>query len=171
MTDKERLLSGLAVSLFVHFLLFGLHAPLAALQPSGATVVELDLPSLGAFHAPQAGLGLGPSPPQAEEDAKAADRRRRAFLKYLDDLDDAVHARRLDAGDRGLLGVATYSFQALADGSFTAPVLCASSGDPRLDATARRAILAASGRVKRPAILGRAPIPVILQVKYQYELR
>ena len=51
------------------------------------------------------------------------------------------------------------------------PVLRASSGSPELDASARRAVLAASGKVRRPAIIGTEPIPVILHVKYQYGLR
>ena len=57
------------------------------------------------------------------------------------------------------------------DGTFTDPVLRASSGSPQLDASARRAVLAASGKVRRPAIIGTEPIPVILHVKYQYGLR
>ena len=42
-------------------------------------------------------------------------------------------------------------------------------------AAARRlgalAVLAASGKVRRPAIIGTEPIPVILHIKYQYGLR
>ena len=61
--------------------------------------------------------------------------------------------------------------KAAPDGTFTDPVLRASSGSPQLDASARRAVLAASGKVRRPAIIGTEPIPVILHVKYQYGLR
>ncbi|MFR3457405.1 MAG: TonB family protein [Bilophila wadsworthia] len=103
--------------------------------------------------------------------ADAADRKRQAFLRYLDDIDEAVHARRLDGGETGLIGVAEYMFTVRPDGTFTDPVLRASSGSPQLDASARRAVLAASGKVRRPAIIGTEPIPVILHVKYQYGLR
>ena len=103
--------------------------------------------------------------------ADAADRKRQAFLRYLDDIDEAVHARRLDGGETGLIGVAEYMFTVRPDGTFTDPVLRASSGSAQLDTSARRAILAASGKVRRPAIIGTEPIPVILHVKYQYGLR
>ncbi len=69
------------------------------------------------------------------------------------------------------MGVAEYMFTVRPDGTFTDPVLRASSGSPQLDASARRAVLAASGKVRRPAIIGTEPIPVILHVKYQYGLR
>ena len=77
----------------------------------------------------------------------------------------------LDGGETGLIGVAEYMFTVRPDGTFTDPVLRASSGSPQLDASARRAVLAASGKVRRPAIIGTEPIPVILHVKYQYGLR
>ena len=94
-----------------------------------------------------------------------------ATITITDDIDEAVHARRLDGGETGLIGVAEYMFTVRPDGTFTDPVLRASSGSPELDASARRAVLAASGKVRRPAIIGTEPIPVILHVKYQYGLR
>lgn len=46
---------------------------------------------------------------------------------------------RLDGGETGLIGVAEYMFTVRPDGTFTDPVLRASSGSPQLDASARRA--------------------------------
>jgi aryl-alcohol dehydrogenase-like predicted oxidoreductase len=117
------------------------------------------------------GIGIAAASPRDMDKADAADRKRQAFLRYLDDIDEAVHARRLDGGETGLIGVAEYMFTVRPDGTFTDPVLRASSGSPQLDASARRAVLAASGKVRRPAIIGTEPIPVILHVKYQYGLR
>ena len=118
-----------------------------------------------------AGIGLDSRAAPDVQARKHADRKRQAFLRYLDDIDEAVHARRLDGGETGLIGVAEYMFTVRPDGTFTDPVLRASSGSPQLDASARRAVLAASGKVRRPAIIGTEPIPVILHVKYQYGLR
>jgi TonB family protein len=84
--------------------------------------------------------------------------RRRAFLEYLDAVDDAVHAHRLDGGETGLLGVATCSFIIGRDGAFSDIELFSSSGHPELDNAALRAVQAASGRVQRPAIIGQEPI-------------
>ncbi len=67
--------------------------------------------------------------------------------------------------------MAAYAFIVRPDGTFTEPELRLSSGSPRLDEAARRAVLAASGKVKRPALIGSGPIPVMLHVKYQYGLR
>ena len=123
------------------------------------------------FAVREKGLGVEAARPGDVAEAEAADRKREAFLRYLDDIDEAVHARRLDAGDTGLIGVAAYAFIVRPDGTFTEPELRLSSGSPRLDEAARRAVLAASGKVKRPALFGSGPIPVMLHVKYQYGLR
>lgn len=119
----------------------------------------------------QSGLGVDAPSREAQEQARLADIKRRIFLRFLQDVDDAVHARRLDAGNTDLIGVAECRFMILGDGHFTEPVLCAGSGRPRLDAAALQAIRAASGTVQRPAMLGAEPIPVTLQVKFQYGLR
>ncbi len=134
--------------------------------PAFHTVIQMDMES----PAVAAGREKAARPGDVAE-AEAADRKREAFLRYLDDIDEAVHARRLDAGDTGLIGVAAYAFIVRPDGTFTEPELRLSSGSPRLDEAARRAVLAASGKVKRPALIGSGPIPVMLHVKYQYGLR
>ena len=170
MTEKECLAAGIAVSLFAHFALLIAPRPPEP-EPSFTTVVQMDMASPAVATSREKGIGIAAASPRDMDKADAADRKRQAFLRYLDDIDEAVHARRLDGGETGLIGVAEYMFTVRPDGTFTDPVLRASSGSPQLDASARRAVLAASGKVRRPAIIGTEPIPVILHVKYQYGLR
>ncbi|MFQ9866669.1 MAG: energy transducer TonB [Bilophila wadsworthia] len=170
MTEKECLAAGIAVSLFAHFALLIAPRPPEP-EPSFTTVVQMDMASPAVATSREKGIGIAAASPRDMDKADAADRKRQAFLRYLDDIDEAVHARRLDGGETGLIGVAEYMFTVRPDGTFTDPVLRASSGSPELDASARRAVLAASGKVRRPAIIGTEPIPVILHVKYQYGLR
>lgn len=172
MTEREALWTGIGLSLFAHFMLL-LYTPQPSDPPSFSAVLRMDLESSAAAAPGERGVDLSsaaPQDPRASEAARAAERKRRAFLRYLDAIDEAVHARRLETGGTDLIGVAVYTFLARADGSFSEPRLRASSGDPRLDAAARRAILAADGKVRRPAEIGSEPIPVILEVKYQYGL-
>ena len=166
----EVLAAGIAVSLFAHFALLIAPRPPEP-EPSFTTVVQMDMASPAVATSREKGIGIAAASPRDMDKADAADRKRQAFLRYLDDIDEAVHARRLDGGETGLIGVAEYMFTVRPDGTFTDPVLRASSGSPELDASARRAVLAASGKVRRPAIIGTEPIPVILHVKYQYGLR
>ena len=170
MTGKECLAAGIAVSLFAHFALLIAPRPPEP-EPSFTTVVQMDMASPAVATSREKGIGIAAASPRDMDKADAADRKRQAFLRYLDDIDEAVHARRLDAGDTGLIGVAAYAFIVRPDGTFTEPELRLSSSSPRLDEAARRAVLAASGKVKRPALIGSGPIPVMLHVKYQYGLR
>lgn len=159
--------AGIAVSLLAHFALLIAPRPPEP-EPSFTTVVQMDMACPGSGNEPGEGHRHIAASPRDMDKADAADRKRQAFLRYLDDIDEAVHARRLN-GETGLIGVAEYMFTVRPDGIATDPVLRASSGSPQLDAPARRAVLAASG--KRPAIIGTESIPVILHVKYQYGLR
>ena len=159
MTEKECLAAGIAVSLFAHFALLIAPRPPEP-EPSFTTVVQMDMASPAVATSREKGIGIAAASPRDMDKADAADRKRQAFLRYLDDIDEAVHARRLDGGETGLIGVAEYMFTVRPDGTFTDPVLRASSGSPQLDASARRAVLAASGKVRRPAIIGTEPIPV-----------
>lgn len=173
MTEREALWTGVGLSLFIHFLLLS-HTPDAPERPAFSAVVRMDMESSAAAAGRERGVDVVAAVPRESresEEAGAAERKRRAFLRYLDAIDEAVHARRLDTGGSELVGVAVYAFLARADGAFTELELRSSSGDPRLDASARRAILAASGTVRRPAEIGPEPVPVMLEVKYQYGLR
>lgn len=174
MTDRERLCAGLAISCFLHWgaahLAPGL-VPQAGTDAQRLARIEMDSLAVAPVDGQAGGIGMEAPPPGYMEQSRAADQRRRAFFDYLDAVAAAVHARRLDGGNEDLIGVATFAFMSLGDGTFSAPVLRQSSGSAALDAAARQAIAAASGTVRRPALLGRGDIPILLQVKYQYGLR
>ena len=130
MTEKECLVTGLVVSLFAHFALLIAPNPPEP-EPSFTAVVQMDMASPAVAASREKGIGVVAASPRDMADADAADRKRQAFLRYLDDIDEAVHARRLDSGETGLIGVVSYAFAVLPDGTFTEPVLRASSGSPR----------------------------------------
>jgi hypothetical protein len=172
MTGGERLCAALAFSCMVHWGALYLLAAVDSAEPSGGAAA-IRLEALGVDAAATAG-GAGISmeaAPSPSERADTADKRRQAFFAYLEDLEAAVHAHRLDGGEQGLIGVAVFAFSVRPDGSFSVPALRQTSGAAVLDAAARRAILAVSGTVKRPPVLGDGDIPVVLDVKYQYDLR
>lgn len=170
MTDSERLWTGIALSLFLHFSLTLFHGPEAEELPVFNAVIEMDDSSVLNHSSSREGTGLQSASPQDREEAEKLDRKRRAYLRYLDDVDDAIHARRLDGGGTHLIGVALCAFTITPEGTFRDIQLIKSSGSDELDASALRAVRAASGVVRRPDIIGADPISVSLQVKYQYSL-
>ena len=107
MTEKECLAAGIAVSLFAHFALLIAPRPPDP-EPSFITVVQMDMASPAVTTSREKGIGIAAASPRDMDKADAADRKRQAFLRYLDDIDEAVHARRLDGGETGLIGVAEY---------------------------------------------------------------
>ncbi len=171
MTEKECLYTAVGLSLFAHFLLLIAPGPRETPHQATQVVLQLDMDSVALAPAAPKGVGLSSIRPESTQDAKAADRKRQAFLGYLEAVDQEVHSRRLETGSTGLIGVATCSFVIRPDGTFSEPAVHTSSGDPDLDAAALRAIRAASGKIRRPAIIGTDPVPMTLQVKYQYNLR
>ena len=170
MTDSERLWTGIAVSVFLHFALTLWHPADQPEEASFRAVLEMDTESAALPGGPQPGTGVESAPQGNREEAEQLDRKRRAYLRYLEDVDDAIHARRLAAGDTGLIGVALCAFTIRPDGTFADVRLAVSSGRPELDASALRAVASASGVIPRPDILGSEPIHVSLHVKYQYGL-
>ena len=170
MTDSERLWTGIALSLFLHFALTLFHGPEAEEQAIFTAVLEMDDSSTLSRSSVREGMGLQSANPQDREEAEKLDRKRRAYLRYLDEVDDAIHARRLDGGGSHLIGVATCAFTIDKDGSFRDIFLVKTSGTAELDASALRAVRAASSVGRRPDIIGPEPIHVSLQVKYQYSL-
>ena len=169
MTDSERLWTGIVLSLFLHFGLVIAHGPEPAEHKPFRAVLEMDDQSILVHEAVQTGTGLQQAAPHDREEAEKLDQKRRAYLRYLDDVDDAIHARRF-SGDMSLIGYAVCAFTINPDGTFRDASVIRSSGNPRLDASALHAVRSASGVVKRPAIIGPDPIHVSLQVKYQYSL-
>ena len=170
MTDSERLWTGIALSLFLHFSLTLFHGAEQEEQVAFNAVLEMDDSSTLSRSSTREGTGLQSSSPQDREEAEKLDRKRRAYLRYLDEVDDAIHARRLDGGGTHLIGVALCAFTISPDGTFRDIQLVKTSGTPELDTSALRAVRAASGVVRRPDIIGSEPISVSLQVKYQYSL-
>lgn len=67
--------------------------------------------------------------------------------------------RRLDGGETGLIGVAEYMFTVRPDGTFTDPVLRASSGSAQLDASARRPSSPPAAKSAAPPSSERNPSP------------
>ena len=171
MTDGERLWTGIALSLFLHFTLLLCDAPEPEQAPLFRAVLDMDEESTLSQSGARQGTGIQSYSAQDREEAEKLDRKRRAYLRYLDDVDDAIHARRLDFGETSLIGVALCAFTIAPDGTFSDARIVTGSGRPELDASALRAVRAASGVVPRPEILGSAPIHVSLQVKYQYGLQ
>ena len=170
MTDSERLWTGIALSLFLHFSLTLFHGAPSEQPPSFRAVLEMDSASALSRAGEKPGTNLSASSASDREEAERLDRKRRVYLQYLDEVDDAIHARRLDTGNHSLIGVALCAFTIAPDGSLSDIRIVTTSGTPDLDASALRAVRAASGVVRRPAILGTAPIHVSLPVKYQYGL-
>lgn len=171
MTDSERIWTGIALSLFLHFSLTLIHASPAEEAPVFRAVLEMDSESALVQGRTSPGTGLHSSSESDRDEAEKLDRKRRAYLRYLDDVDNAIHARRLDAGDTDLIGVALCAFTIGRDGTFHEIRIVTSSGRPELDASALRAVHAASGVIRRPEILGADPIHVSLPIKYQYDLK
>lgn len=170
MTENERICAALAFSCLVHWGIFHLFGASSAPEAVGATTV-ISMESLGLDASPEGdGISMEAAPTRTEPQ-NTADKRRQAFFAFLDDLDAAVHAHRMDGGEQEFVGVAAYAFTVRPDGGFTTPMLRQSSGNAALDAAAYRAVCAASGSVKRPEILGNGDIPVVMHVKYQYDLR
>jgi TonB family protein len=69
-----------------------------------------------------------------------------------------------------LVGNVTVQFEILLDGSFINTKLYNSSGTESLDNAAVSAVVAASGKVKRPKILGSTTLPMTATIKYQFGL-
>lgn len=170
MNDRERLAAAVALALFLHFLLAICHPG----QDAGAPALKVSLqveenaPQAGAMR--EAGTGLEASAQNAPTpEQEMLNRKRKAYLRYLDEVDAAIHARRQQKGS-DLIGVALCAFTIAPDGGFKGEKIVTSSGNPALDKAALQAIRSASGVVRRPAIIGADPINVSLQVKYQYDL-
>lgn len=109
------------------------------------------------------------------EDCEAAAQRlkRLAAKRYLTQIHEVIERRKFLSGKEELsklIGNVLYSFHILPDDTFSDIRLVRSSGDPRLDAAARQAIVAASGVTKRPKIIHGQQFTVRITVKYQYNM-
>ena len=170
MTDSERLRVGIALSLFAHFLLLNEHWQVITPIPPLTISVSLELESSAVTAAQGPGFGINNPSPEAQEQNRIANMKRKAFLQFLTEVETAIHTRRFERGTADLIGLAQCTFIIQPDGHFAAIDLQKSSGNPQLDAAALYAVGAASGVVKRPKIIGPDAIPMTVQVKYQYGL-
>lgn len=109
--------------------------------------------------------------PHAEAEAQAAQKKRNAYIRYLEEVGEEIHAQRLSFGRTDLIGIATYTFTILPDGSFTNIRLKVSSDSSALDDIAYKAIAASTKKVKRPKIIGEDSIQVEHEVRFQYDLK
>jgi TonB family protein len=98
--------------------------------------------------------------------------RQQALKKFLAQVQSAVEHRRRppDSDLADLIGNARYQFRIRPDDTFGDIIMLHSSGNPRLDAAARKAIKSASGTVTRPSILKGPSWTIVITVKYQYSL-
>ncbi len=112
--------------------------------------------------------------PDESRSAESSARRRRRLARerYFQRVQETVERYKFhyDADLSGLLGNALYSFRILPDDTFTDIRLRRSSGDPLMDAAALNAIRTASGKVKRPEIVGRQTFLLSIAVKYQLNM-
>jgi protein TonB len=174
MTRNQILGLCIAASFFLH--MWGLDLNWRMDDPAGGD--EMIIPANFAIAA-DVPAGDGMALEQAvdtgsDHSAESAARRllRQARRRYFQQVREAVERRKFQAGGdlSGLIGNVLYSFSIRADDSFADVRIRRSSGDPALDRAARNAILAASGRVKRPDILKGQRFNLSVAVKYQYNL-
>ena len=174
MTDRERLVVGLAVSLAVHWLVMHVALP----QPAGGEemvfVADLTPPQAAVSLAVPLTLeSLAPEPTPQEQARDAEARRLLARRQYLDRVVRAVHDRRMVVpAAEDLAGNVLVSLHHRRPGAVRGRRgLVRGSDDPDMDADALQAVRAASGMVPRPEILGSGAIPVTMAVKYQFGLQ
>ncbi|MGN1037788.1 MAG: energy transducer TonB [Mailhella sp.] len=170
MTDSERLWTGITLSLFLHFSLVIFHSAPEEEKAVFHAVLEMEDASAVNSQSVRQGTGLHHESPKNDAEAEQMERKRRAYLAYLDEVDAAIHARRHTDQTANLIGAALCSFIIDAEGRFRSIQIASSSGRPLLDESALRAVKSASGIIRRPAIIGTEDIRVSLWVKYQYAL-
>ena len=179
MTDGERTATAVVLSLVLHWLVLNGWKPdapaiagseiddIIAVDTSG---MEIGISLATSISLEQSVLPAAPME-KTSADTAAAERRRGAMTRYLDQVSEAIHARRRvsDTG-RLLVGNSLCRIVIESDGRFSSVDILRSSGDAALDVDATAAVRAASGVVPRPRILGGKAIAIALPVKYQFGL-
>ncbi|WP_272701443.1 energy transducer TonB family protein [Desulfovibrio sp. Fe33] len=174
MNARQLFWTCLAISLSLHWFMLQFHwsRPQADAGDSIVIPANFDL----SVASPSNGLALeqGTVPQEGDtQHEKAAERlRKQALKRFLAQVRSAVERRRLLPGRdvSHLIGNVRYRFRIQPDDTFADIAMEHSSGTPELDDAARRAIEAASGTVKRPAILKGPSWTIVITVKYQYAL-
>jgi len=175
MSSRQTIWTCLVISLCLHwFLLQPKWGHPAA--PSGESIVIPVNFDISVAAGGGTGLALEQGPPPDDEKTEHEDTirrlRRQALKRFLAQVYAAVEHRRRPPGSdlSDLIGNVRYQFRIRPDDTFADIAMQHSSGDPRLDAAARKAIEAASGTVKRPDILKGRSWTITMTVKYQYRL-
>lgn len=174
MTRNQILMVCIATSFMLH--MWGLQRDWSADAPAGGDEIVIPADFAIAADVPQGnGLTLEQSVDTGDErraESAAKRLRRQARRRYFQQVREAIERRKFQSGDdlSGLIGNALYTFRIRANDTFADIRLKRSSGDPILDQAALHAIRAASGTVKRPAILGKQRFSLSVAVKYQYSL-
>lgn len=170
MTDAERLGTAITLALFFHFLI-ALYRPTET-DPPMQLHISVSTEEASVLNRDRTGQGTGISTAQTPDspEAELRNKKREAWLKYIDDVDAAIHAHRLMSGRTDLIGTALCAFTIMPDGNFQNARIIRSSGDESLDRDALLAIKSAGGLVKRPEIIGTNKLEVSLWIKYQYGL-
>jgi len=174
-TSRQTIWACLVLSLCLHWFLLEQHWHQTP-APSGETIIIPANFDLSVSTPGTTGLSLeqGASGNQEKTDhADAARRlRKQALKRFLAQVHSAVERRRRPPGSdlADLIGNARYQFRIRPDDTFSDITMLHSSGNPRLDDAARKAIKSASGTVKRPAILKGRSWTITITVKYQYSL-
>lgn len=178
MTDSERITATFAVSLALHWSIFGY------LQRKEPETMVIDAEDLNFVESSYSDVSVSLAAPITFEqmasagpqdavspDAIAAEKRREALSSYLEQISTAIHARRkIDDSGRTLVGNTLFRLSVDRAGAFTSIEWLRKSGSEQLDADALQAVRAASRIVPRPRILGSSPIKMSVAVKYQLGL-
>lgn len=174
MNARQLVWTCLAISLSLHWLLFQFHwsDPAAPANDSIVIPANFDLSVASPSNGMALEQGAVPEDGDTEHEDAVERLRRQALKRFLIQVRSAVESRRFPPGSdiADLIGNVRYRFRIQPDDTFTDIVMERSSGTPRLDAAARRAIQSASGTVKRPAILKGPSWTISITVKYQYSL-
>ena len=132
MTADDALKTGLFVSVLLHATLFFGWGETVHVPQSGAAVATMELEGSGAVVSDEGGVLLEARvfDPRAADEAKAFEERRRRYLSYLQDVSNEIHARRLEAGGLGLIGICEVRFSIDEAGRLYARAPPQSSGPP-----------------------------------------
>lgn len=173
MTSAEATRYGILVSLLVHALLFVSWDSHLEMSMPGQSVVTLDVESSRALSREPGGVVLDARmfDPRSANEQRAIEERRRRYFQYIEDVSDAIHARRLQHGQTDLIGLCEVSFAIDPDGCFSDIRLRKTSGNPELDLAALNAVRSASCVVKRPKDIATGEIELTQEIRFQYGLR
>ena len=174
MNSQEAFKYSLMISVALHLIFFLSIKDSSSSIIASSPVTVIDMDSI-VISQPQSVGGVGiesftPNP-QGQTEAEVAQKKRKAYLEYIEEISQEIHSRRLSFGRTDLLGITTYSFIIKSDGSFSDVQLKISSGSTELDTIASQAIKSASKKVKRPKIIGDNPIKVVQEIRFQYGLK